>query len=61
VITSRPAFRSYNPKDEQLQETARPLPLPVNIEEEISDTLEQGQVNTLLEDVVGIISLQNYE
>jgi len=47
----RPAFRSYNPKDEQLQEAARPMPLPVNIEEEISDTLEQGQVKTLLEDV----------
>jgi len=47
----RPAFRSYHPKDEQLQEAARPMPLPANIEEEISDTLEQGQVKTLLEDV----------
>lgn len=31
------------------------MPLPVNIEEEISDTIEQGQVKTLLEDVVIMI------
>jgi len=50
-VLPRPAFRSYNPQDEQLQESARPKALPVNIEEQISDTLEQGQVKTLLEDV----------
>jgi len=47
----KPVFRSYNPQDAQFQEAAQPKAAPVNIEEHIADTLEQGHVKTLLDDV----------
>jgi len=47
----KPTFRSYNPQDENFQESARPKALPIDIEEQVADTLEKGQVKTLLDDV----------
>jgi len=45
-------FRSYNPSDEKFQEASKPKAKPVKIESLIEDTLEQGKIKTLVEDVV---------
>jgi coiled-coil domain-containing protein 12 len=47
----KPVFRSYNPQDTAFQEAAQPKAAPIDIEAQIADTLEQGQVKTLLDDV----------
>jgi len=47
----KPIFRSYNPQDENFQESARPKALPIDIEDQVADTLEKGHVKTLLDDV----------
>jgi hypothetical protein len=52
VLLIRPMFRSYNPTDEKFLEASVPKARPIDIETQVADTLEQGQVKTLVEDVV---------
>jgi len=47
----KPVFRSYNPQAEDLKELAISKAKPVDIEAQVADTIEQGEVKTLLEDV----------
>lgn len=47
----QPVFRSYNPVDEKFQESAIAKAKPIDIESQVADTIKQGEVKTLLEDV----------
>jgi coiled-coil domain-containing protein 12 len=47
----KPVFRSYNPQDEVLQDSSKPKAKPIDIKSQVADTLEQGEIKTLLDDV----------
>jgi len=47
----KPVFRSYRPQTEDFQAASASAAKPIDIEPQVADTLEQGHVKTLLDDV----------